>query len=181
VRTSLLAVLLTACGEARSTSSDTHQGASTVQVTSSAFKEGSSIPQTYTCDGKDVSPALEWSGAPENTKSFALICDDPDAPRGTWTHWVLFDLPPSTNKLPEGVPSDKTLANGGKQGVNDFGKVGYGGPCPPRGKPHRYFFKVYALDGKLALEPGTTKRQVEEAMKGHILAEGRLVGTYARG
>jgi hypothetical protein len=151
-----------------------------MQVTSSAFKEGTSIPLTYTCDGKDVSPALEWSGFPENTMSFALICDDPDAPRGTWTHWVLVDLPPSTAKLPEGVPAEKTLENGAKQGVNDFGKIGYGGPCPPRGKPHRYLFKVYALDARLDVEAGATKGQVEAAMKGHILAEGRTVGTYAR-
>ena len=126
------------------------------------------------------SPPLHWSEPPEGTQSLALICDDPDAPVGTWVHWVLFNLPAETRELEEGLPTTETLSNGAKQGKNDFGKIGYGGPAPPKGKPHRYFFKLYALDKAVDLSPGATKAKLVEAMKGHILAEGQLVGKYGR-
>jgi len=152
----------------------------TVQVTSSAFKEGGSIPSKYTCDGQNVSPTLSWNTIPDGTKSIALIADDPDAPRGTWVHWVLYGLPPSLRELPEHVPaSESILGNGGRQGMTDFGKIGYGGPCPPSGT-HRYYFKVYALDSDLHPNPGLTKAQLLKAMEGHILAQGQLMGKYSR-
>ena len=149
-------------------------------LVSPAFSEGEMIPKKHTCDGGNLSPALEWDGTPPEAKSLALICDDPDSPGNTWVHWVLFNLPAVLRDLPEGVPTQRTLAHGGHQGTNDFHKIGYGGPCPPRGTTHRYFFKVYALGSVLRLEPGATKAQLEEAMKGHILAEGRLMGLYHR-
>jgi len=152
-----------------------------MQVTSTAFQEGQAIPKKYTGDGDDVSPPLQWSGAPAGTKAFALICDDPDAPRAEpWVHWVLYDLPGDVHELPEAVPTSGSSPRGGAQGRNDFGNPGYGGPAPPRGKPHRYYFKIYALDAPLGLKAGATKNQVEQAMKGHLLAEGQLMGTYKR-
>jgi Raf kinase inhibitor-like YbhB/YbcL family protein len=152
----------------------------TVQVTSSAFAEGQPIPAKYTCDGEDISPPLKWGSIPQGAKSLALICDDPDAPAGTWVHWVLYDLPATVAELPERVPMTETIPNGGKQGINDFKRVGYGGPCPPRGGPHRYFFKLYALDAELQLKAKATKKELVRAMEGHILAEGQLMGTYKR-
>jgi len=146
---------------------------------SSAFQNGGSIPKKFTCEAADVSPELTWSGVPEKTQSFALIADDPDAPMGTWVHWVIYDLPPNAAKLSEAVPKQEQAASG-TQGKNDFGKIGYGGPCPPPGKPHRYFFKLYALDGKLNLKPGARKAEVEAAMKGHILGQAELRGKYGR-
>jgi Raf kinase inhibitor-like YbhB/YbcL family protein len=128
-----------------------------LKINSTAFREGETIPKQYTGDGKDLSPPLQWGVPPDGTRSLALICDDPDAPRGTWVHWVLFNLPSDVRALDEGVPPKETLANGTRQGKNDFGKVGYGGPAPPRGKPHRYFFKLYALDTVLDLQAGATK------------------------
>jgi Raf kinase inhibitor-like YbhB/YbcL family protein len=151
-----------------------------LQLTSSAFVEGKEIPRQYTCQGKDVSPPLKWSGVPTGAKSLVLIADDPDAPMGTWVHWVLFDLPPATTDLSEDMPKTQHLPGGAKQGLNDFKRLGYGGPCPPPGKPHRYFFKLFALDALLDLKPGATKKDVEAAMKGHVLAEGQLMGTYQR-
>lgn len=148
-------------------------------ITSPAFTEGAMIPKQHTCDGADISPALAWTGVPESTKSLALICDDPDAPMGTWVHWVLFNLPAGESGLPAKVPSDASLSNGAKHGTNDFRRLGYGGPCPPGGT-HRYYFKLYALDTALNLESGATKSKVEEAMRGHILAEGQLMGKYRR-
>ena len=123
---------------------------------------------------------MRWSDPPPKTKSFALICDDPDAPRGTWVHWVLFNLPGDRRELGEAVPAQEVLPGGAKQVTNDFGKVGYGGPAPPPGKPHRYFFKLYALDTLLELAPGVTKDQLVAAMRGHVLAEGQLMGKYGR-
>jgi Raf kinase inhibitor-like YbhB/YbcL family protein len=152
----------------------------TVQVTSSAFAEGQPIPAKYTCDGGDISPPLKWGNIPQGAKRLALICDDPDAPAGTWIHWVLYDLPATVAELPERVPTTETLPNGGKQGINDFKRVGYGGPCPPRGGPHRYFFNLYALDAELQLKAKATKKELVPAMEGHILAEGQLMGTYKR-
>jgi Raf kinase inhibitor-like YbhB/YbcL family protein len=151
-----------------------------IQLTSLAFAEGQPIPAKYTGDGPDISPPLRWSGVPPGTKSLALICDDPDAPVGTWVHWVLYGLPATTNELPEKVPTTDTLPNGARQGLNDFGRVGYGGPAPPPGKPHRYFFKLYALDTQLDLKPRATKQDLLRAMEGHILAQGQLMGTYQR-
>jgi len=151
----------------------------TINVTSTAFKEGAMIPKRYSCDGDDVSPDLAWTGVPEGARTLALICDDPDAPMGTWVHWVLFNIPPDVTSLPAEVPSQKTLSNGARHGKNDFGKFGYGGPCPPGGT-HRYYFKLYALDTAINLESGITKAQLVDAMQGHILAEGQLMGKYKR-
>jgi len=149
-------------------------------LASSAFRDGESIPTRHTCDGEDASPALNWSGAPVGARSLALICDDPDAPAGTWVHWVLYDLPSTVSELPEAIPSVESTPQGARHGTNDFGGFGYGGPCPPPGKPHRYFFKIYALDAQLNLKPGARKNDLVQAMQGHILAEGQLVGTYQR-
>ncbi|MHC4271210.1 MAG: YbhB/YbcL family Raf kinase inhibitor-like protein [Planctomycetota bacterium] len=150
-----------------------------IKVTSSAFEEGGMIPPIYTCDGQDISPPLEWEGIPEETKSIALISDDPDAPMGTWVHWVLYNLPADINQLEEGIPADEILPNGAKQGTTDFGRIGYGGPCPPDGT-HRYFFKVYALDSQVEPAPSATKEQLLTSMEGHILAQGQLMGKYRR-
>ena len=150
-----------------------------VKITSSAFEDGGLIPAKYTCDGADISPPLQWDGPPEGTRSIALICDDPDAPVGTFVHWVLFNLPPETKELVENVPADETLPNGAKQGTSDFGRIGYGGPCPPSGT-HRYFFKIYALDTEIDLAVGAGKSQLLKAIEGHILAQGQLIGKYKR-
>lgn len=149
-------------------------------ISSGSFSSGGEIPKKFSCDDADVSPELSWSGTPTGVRSFALIADDPDAPAGTWTHWVLFDLPPQTTELPEGVPKVDEVPTGGRQGRNDFGKIGYNGPCPPPGKPHRYFFKLYALDQMLNLKPGASKKDVEQAMEGHILGTAELTGRYRR-
>lgn len=151
-----------------------------IELTSTAFQEGEAIPRHYTGDGKNVSPPLAWRAPPDGAQSLALICDDPDAPRKVWVHWVIFNLPAESRELSEHVPPEATLPNGAVQGTNDFGKAGYGGPAPPPGKPHRYFFKLYALDQLLDLRPGATKEQLLKAMEGHILAEGQLMGTYGR-
>jgi Raf kinase inhibitor-like YbhB/YbcL family protein len=150
------------------------------QLATAAFSAGGAIPRKFTCDGPDVSPKLTWNDPPGKTQSFALIMDDPDAPAGTWVHWVIYDLPANTRELAEGVAKQEQLSNGARQGRNDFGKIGYGGPCPPPGKPHRYFFKLYALGAKLGLKAGATKADVERAMKGHILTQAELIGRYAR-
>lgn len=154
----------------------------TFSLTSPAFREGAAIPRKHTCDGVDVSPPLAWSGTPAGTAAFALIADDPDAPAGTWVHWVVYDLPGQGLGLPENVA--KTAApselGGALQGRNDFGRPGYGGPCPPPGPAHRYFFKLYALGAALRLKAGAEKRDVEAAMRGHVLGTAQLMGTYAR-
>jgi len=149
-------------------------------ITSTAFPNGGNIPRKFTCDGADASPELSWTTPPSGTQSLALIADDPDAPVGNWTHWVLYDLPAGTASLPEDVPKSEELPNGARQGRNDFRRIGYGGPCPPPGKPHRYFFRLYALNSKLNLKPGATKADVEKAMEGHVLAKAELMGKYAR-
>jgi len=146
----------------------------TITITSTAFKEGDKIQRLYTCDDQNVSPPLAWTGVPTNTVSQALIMDDPDAPSGTWVHWVLFNLPPGLANLDQGK------IGGGSEGKNDFNKLGYGGPCPPRGSTHRYFIKIYALDKVLDLKSGATKSQLEAAMRGHLLAQGQLMGKYGR-
>lgn len=155
-------------------------GKMSIQIICAAFKEGETIPVKYTCDGENVSPALNWSGAPENTKSFALICDDPDAPMGTWVHWVVYNIPATMTSLPEAVPMKKTVLNNIIQGTTSFRKIGYGGPCPPRGPAHRYFFKIYALDTELNLKAGASENELLKAMEGHILAKGQLMGRYSR-
>lgn len=147
---------------------------------SSAFEPGGDIPAKYTCTGADVSPALTWDGAPSGTKALALIVDDPDAPAGDWVHWVAANIPPNSKQLPEGVPAGENLLGGGVQGMNDFHKLGYGGPCPPPGKPHRYFFRLYALDAQLDVKPGITKKALESAMQGHIVGQAELMGKFAR-
>jgi Raf kinase inhibitor-like YbhB/YbcL family protein len=152
----------------------------TLSLQSPAFSDGFQIPVDYTADGTNASPPLRWADPPEGTKAFALVCDDPDAPRGTFTHWVLFNLAADVRDLPPGVPPDLTLPTGARQGTNDFGRVGYGGPSPPRGPAHRYFFKLYALDSMLGLDPGATKAELLAAMRAHQLAEGRLIGVYGR-
>jgi Raf kinase inhibitor-like YbhB/YbcL family protein len=149
-------------------------------LSSSAFQAGGDIPRKYTCDGADVSPDLTWTNPPEGTQGFALIADDPDAPVGTWTHWVLFDLPASTRQLNENVSKVDELPGGGRQGRNDFKKIGYGGPCPPPGKPHRYFFKLHAVDRQLDLKAGASKQELEQALQGHTLAKAELMGKYKR-
>lgn len=152
-----------------------------MQITSTAFGHGGAIPPIYTCEGKDISPPISWSDVPPGTKSLVLIVDDPDAPdpsapKMTWVHWVLYDLPATTSGLPENVT---TLPPGTKEGVNDWKRTGYGGPCPPIGR-HRYFHKLYALDTVLPDLKQPTKAKLEEAMKGHIMSEARLVGTYEK-
>jgi len=163
----------------RDASSAKGETAMDINVSSTAFKQGEMIPKKYTCDGENVSPPLEWSGAPKGTKSLALIADDPDAPRGTWVHWVLFNIPADANGLSENIPRHSTLKNGARQGTNDSRELGYDGPCPPGGT-HRYFFKLYALGVELSLETGATKAQLLKAMEGYILGEGQLMGKYKR-
>ena len=150
-----------------------------IKLISAAFKEGQPIPRQYTCDGVNVSPPLEWSGVPASAKTIAIIVDDPDAPSGNWVHWVLYNLPAANIGLVENLPAAENLKAGGFQGTSDFGKVGYGGPCPPSGT-HRYFFKIYALDGELPLKAGATKAELLKAMEGHIMLQGQLMGTYRR-
>jgi Raf kinase inhibitor-like YbhB/YbcL family protein len=149
------------------------------QLGSSSFAHGAAIPVKYSCDGEDISPPLSWSEPPAGTQSLALIFDDPDAPGGTWVHWVLYDLPPQLQTLPEAVPADAEPPTGGHHGNNSWNRSGYGGPCPPGGT-HRYFFRLYALDTPLDLGPGADKDQVLEAMAGHILAQTELMGTFSR-
>jgi len=150
-----------------------------IKMSSPAFEDGGPIPPKYTCDGEDVSPPLTWAAVPEGTASIALICDDPDAPMGTFVHWVVYNLPTDTAQLEEAVPADATLPGGAMQGTSDFGRIGYGGPCPPSGT-HRYFFKLYALDAKVDLEPRATKQQLLGVIEQHVLAQGQLIGTYKR-
>ncbi len=150
----------------------------TMQIGSPAFADGAAIPKKYTCEGEDVSPPLNWGSAPEGTKSFALISEDPDAPSGIWVHWVIYNIPGEVNKLSENIPKSEVVLNGVKQGLNDFEQIGYGGPCPPPGKAHRYFFKIYALDSYVNLKSGARKEELIKAIQSHILAEGQLIGTY---
>lgn len=152
-----------------------------IQLTSAAFSHGSVIPRVHTCDGEDTSPPLAWTGGPVERRSLALVCDDPDAPRGTWVHWVLYNLPGQTVELAQGVPSVPELPSGARQGRNDSGEIGYSGPCPPPGKPHRYYFRLYALDIMLTLPHGVSKGELERAMANHVVGQGTLMGTYQRG
>jgi Raf kinase inhibitor-like YbhB/YbcL family protein len=158
------------------------EGGSTISfaIQTSSFSAGGVIPKKFTCDGSDASPELTWSGAPAGTQAFALIVDDPDAPGGTWTHWIAWDIPSSVTKLSEGTPKNETLADGTRQGQNDFKRIGYNGPCPPPGKPHRYFFRLYALGAKLDLNAGATRSDLESAMKGKTLGQAAVMGKYGR-
>jgi len=177
----LLGLIIASCSGSDKTGLLEERGRTmAIKVTSPSFAEGQPIPPKYTCDGENISPALSWDKLPETAKSLALICDDPDAPAGTWVHWVLYDLPPTLRELPEAVETKEQVFEAAKQGRNDFRQIGYGGPCPPKGGPHRYYFKLYALDKELNLKASATRRDVEDAMKGHIVAEGQLMGTYKR-
>ncbi len=147
-----------------------------IELKSPAFKNNEYIPSRYSCEGENISPALAWSGAPAGTKSFVLIIDDPDAPSGDWVHWLVYDIPADKGSLSE----DASLESYGKEGKTSFGNLGYGGPCPPPGKPHRYFFKLYCLDTMLYLGAGITKQQLLKAIEGHVLAQGQLMGLYKR-
>lgn len=147
---------------------------------STAFSGDQNIPKAYTCDGPDLSPPLSWSKPPSGTKSLALICEDPDASRGPWVHWVVWGLPAETTALPEALTTDRILSSEARQGKNDFGRIGYGGPCPPPGKPHRYFFRIYALDTTIRLEAGATRKDLLAAMEGHVIGHGELMGRYGR-
>jgi Raf kinase inhibitor-like YbhB/YbcL family protein len=154
------------------------------ELTSPAFKASATIPKKFTCDGADVSPRLDWKNAPKGTRAFALIMEDPDAPAGIWIHWLIYDAPAGSRGLPEGVPAAESLEGGAKQGwswgVDQFERVGYGGPCPPKGKPHRYVFTAYALSVPTGLPPRATKAQLLKSMKDKILAQAELVGLYGR-
>lgn len=176
-----LVLILTAPSEsAEQKLAKTGKTAMKFQISSPAFEYGQKIPKQYTGDGKDLSPPLKWTDPPEETQSFALICDDPDAPVGDWVHWIVYGLPGSARELKEGIPAGKQLPDGAKQGANSWGKTAYGGPAPPPGKPHRYFFKLYALDRAPDLDAGASKKQVLDAIESHTLAEAQTMGTYQR-
>ncbi|PWT84812.1 MAG: YbhB/YbcL family Raf kinase inhibitor-like protein [Acidobacteria bacterium] len=179
INASLLLLLLATAACRHSETSVAASVAATLVLSSTSFQGGGKIPSQYTCDGADTSPQLSWPAPPSGTKSLALIVTDPDAPVGTFVHWVLYDIPASTRELPAGVPKQGQLSDNSRQGKNDFGKSGYGGPCPPSGA-HHYVFTLYALDTTLGLPPGATRAQIESAIKGHILARGELVGLYNR-
>lgn len=172
-------VLLVGCTPDRPSVNEQVQVPKIMTLSSSAFSPNAPIPAPYTCDGEDRSPSLQWDEPPAGTQSLALIVDDPDAPKQPFTHWVLYDLPPTTRELPADMPPDPILYSGGVQGKNDFDRYGYGGPCPPRGT-HRYVFKLYALDTILDLPPGVSKTEVLQAMQGHVLAGAELIGEYSR-
>jgi Raf kinase inhibitor-like YbhB/YbcL family protein len=150
-----------------------------IKLTSTAFKEGEAIPRGYTCDGANVSPPLEWAGVPKSAKSISIVADDPDAPGGTWAHWLIYNLPADNIGLVENLPATEKIAAGGFQGTNDFKKIGYGGPCPPSGT-HHYVFRIYAIDSELPLRAGMTKAELLKAMEGYIVMQGQLMGTYRR-
>ncbi len=154
-----------------------------LEISSPAFADGGPIPRAHTCDGADISPPLVWRGAPTGTQGYALIVDDPDAPGKTWVHWVLYGLDGGVTNLPAGFPPapETTTPHAARQGTNDFRRTGYGGPCPPKGKPHRYIFTLYALDQQLTLPAGATKDVVLNAIRGHVLEETKMIGTYGRG
>ena len=151
-----------------------------LEIRSTAFQDGEMIPSQYTCDGEDVSLPVTWLGVPEEAKSLALIFEDIDSVEGVWSHWLVFDMPPDVNMLPEAISPSKTLSKGGAQGRNDFDNFGYGGPCPSDGKTHRYVVRLYALDSELGLEPGATREEVLDRMEGHILQQSELMGHYRR-
>ena len=156
------------------------EGEMTLSLSSTAFEEGEAVPTRFTCDGEDISPPLAWGEAPAGARAFVLIVDDPDAPLGVFTHWVLFNIPADRRALPEAVPAEEEVLGGAMQGKNGLGRIGYTGPCPPPGSPHHYRFNLYALDQPLAMAAGASRTQVLDAMQEHVLAQGRLTGTYQR-
>ncbi len=174
-----LFLLLSACRAPAETPPATREVRMGLSVSSPAFMAGQPIPSRYSCKGEDVSPPLTWSGAPPQTRAFALIMDDPDAPMGTWVHWVIFNIPAGASGLAEALPREGRLSDGSLQGRNSWGRIGYNGPCPPSGT-HRYFFKLYALDTALTLPAGADKGQLLSAMQGHILAQGEWMGTFSK-
>jgi len=176
--TALFILLLIACGDNEKIIE--RDKTMSLSITSSAFSEGERIPDKYTCEGEDISPPLSWSNIYEGAQSFTLISDDTDAPEDTWNHWVIYNIPADAEELPEAVPTDESLPDGSKQGVNSWGRTGYGGPCPPHGKPLRYFFKLYTLNITLTLPTDKSKSSIEAAMEGHILGNASLMGTYSR-
>ncbi len=151
-----------------------------MQLQTSAFAPNADVPVEFTCDGANISPPLAWTAPPEGTQSLALVVDDPDAPRGTWVHWVVYNLPPTARQLPEAVAPRGPLASGAQQGRNDFGEIGYGGPCPPAGRAHRYYFRLFALDRRLDLPAGCSRAELDEAMRDHILSRAEMIGRYRR-
>jgi hypothetical protein len=167
-------------GAADTTPAQEEERPMALAVSTDAFRNEGRIPKRHTADGEDLSPALLWTGGPTGTRSFAVICDDPDAPAGTWVHWVIFNIPADSTGLSEDVPRVERLRDGSVQGRNSWGRVGHNGPSPPPGKPHRYYFKVYALDAVLALDSKAKKEDLVRAMKGHVLAEGQIMGSYGR-
>lgn len=182
----IILVLAVACGGGEEviptpepSAIQTKEGEVTMHIISPAFRNGEAIPRKYTCDGDDVSPQLEWGDVPPNVISFALIVDDPDAPVGTWVHWVLYNIPGETYSLAEAITNEAEPAAGGQHGINDWDRLGYGGPCPPGGT-HRYYFKLYALDATLELPVGATKNRLLAAMEGHVLAQAEFMGKYSR-
>ncbi|HEX5410453.1 MAG TPA: YbhB/YbcL family Raf kinase inhibitor-like protein [Terriglobia bacterium] len=177
----LLAVAAVSCGNSSLRSAQrSDPSPSGFRIESAAFKQGAFIPPRFSCSGENVSPPLKWSNPPAVARSFTLIVDDPDAPAGTWTHWVVFNLPAQTRALDENAPKQDKLPKGGLQGLNSFGSVGYGGPCPPPGKTHRYFFRLYALNTVLSVHPGADREDVLSALKGHTLGEADLIGRFKR-
>lgn len=177
----LLLMPVASCGSSGSHSQQAQDSSTSgFRLQSNAFKEGAIIPRQYTCEGEDISPALRWTSPPPGTRSFVLVVEDPDAPGGVWTHWVVYNLPAIVRELPENVPKQDEVPGGGLQGRNSFGKIGYGGPCPPPGKPHRYFFHLYALDTVLSLKAGASKQDVLDAVKGHVRARTQLMGRFGR-
>lgn len=170
-------MLLASCGAGEQ---PREEGEVALSITSTAFQEGDKIPDKYTCQGQDISPPLAWSEPPEGTQSFVLIMDDTDAPGGVFTHWVMFNIPPNSCGLPEAVPTEAQLSDRTIQGKNDFGRIGYGGPCPPTGRAHHYRFTLYALEKSSDLKAGVSKKQVLDAMQGYVLAQGELTGVYQR-
>jgi hypothetical protein len=151
-----------------------------LKISTPAWKPGEKIPRKYTCDDEDLSPPLVFDGAPSGTRVFAMVCDDPDAPVGLWVHWVIYNIPGTAAGLKEGIPTDPKLGDGSLQGTNSWDRVGYGGPCPPPGKPHRYFFKLYALDAPLSASPGLTAKLLEDAVRGHVVGKAEMIGIYGR-
>lgn len=176
----LLVMVLFASGCTQTQNNQTNDQSGSFQITSAVFVQGGQIPQKYTVNGENISPPLSWTSAPQNTKSFTITCEDPDASGsggGAFFHWIVFDIPGNVTQLSEGITNQRTLDNGAKQGTNDMGTIGYTGPSPPSGT-HRYVFKIYALDNMLNLEPGATKQQVNSAMQGHILGQAQITGKY---
>jgi Raf kinase inhibitor-like YbhB/YbcL family protein len=176
----LLFFSLASCRSAPPASSAQKANPNQILVTSTAFTDGSPIPAKFSCQGKNVSPPLEWTALPQGIRSAAILCEDPDAPGGTFTHWVLYDIPPTVKRLTENTPKLEVLPNSAKQGLNDFEQTGYGGPCPPPGKPHRYYFRIFALDLESPLKPATKRDELLRIVKGHVLGEGKLMGTFKR-